>query len=933
MKSLLLIIFLMTLGISAWAQNIKLDLSQLSTDVQVKITKEFPDLAKTGAKYEVLDQLIQFLVVAEQFDSAQILQEQQGNTIIYRVLVGKIRRISKMSFSGMNEISESEIRKEFSVSEKSVFDQQTLIDAGERVRRLYRDRGFQNTTIDLEFERQSATDIAVKIQIKEGPQTRIVDVDLRSQNPRLQSMLEKFLVNRLEKEALTDSLLNQVRNEARNFLSERSYYKTFIEGPSISLNADESEARLVFTVVNPDEFFLDFKGLKQKTSRSIQSKLELEKFFSSNPQIGPELSNRIKNLYLEDGFARVEVSHEQVEGSLPFQKKLIFNVNEGPKVKISEIRFDGRFSQPEQTYAKFITEHSAPLIEKGYYNRDFFENGIKNLIIDRQNNGYLKAKVVSTKVSYQGENRDRISITVNLDEGPLTELVKITFTDSKAFSEAELLSVIDLQTQSPLRLNQLDQALVRLRQHYRNSGYLEMSISNEKEDLVIYNEDNTKAELRFRFYEGPQVKVGSIVVEGNSITKDYVILKEVEFEAGDILTPEKIDESIARLQRLGHFSSIDIRMLEEKTQLAERTIVVRVQDRFPGLANVGFGANNERQLTLRGYTGVAYRNILGSGRGVSLRLEGNYNIADIQYLERRVIVGYIEPYLFNSRVKGRVTYTQSDFVSDSDKLEATEVKQITYAVEQDITSNILVSFDLWNSAFVRKFAFRPNEKPFDTTETAIVTIGPTIDLNYTDHPFNPTSGTRTIFNMEYASPPLGSSERIEYTRYFASFTQYLPLGNRWVWANSLRGGSLRNLSTKDGGGVPYDSKGFSLGGQSSNRGFTIGEVYPAETELGAKPTDYKLKGTANMYLIKSELRFPIYNSVGGALFYDGGAVFIENLGFEDPYRDAAGIALRYETPVGAVSLDFGYKLDRKDNPEGGKRREDPWAIHFSIGTF
>ena len=149
----------------------------------------------------------------------------------------------------------------------------------------------------------------------------------------------------------------------------------------------------------------------------------------------------------------------------------------------------------------------------------------------------------------------------------------------------------------------------------------------------------------------------------------------------------------------------------------------------------------------------------------------------------------------------------------------------------------------------------------------------------------------------------------------------------------MRGGYLRNLSSKENGGVPYDVKGLTLGGQSTIRGFTLGEIFPGEKELGVKPTDFKLKDSATMYLIKSELRFPIYKAIGGALFYDGGAVFIKNVGFDDPYRDAVGIALRYETPVGAASLEIGYKLDRKNDDRPGQRREDAAAFHLSIGTF
>lgn len=922
-----------------WAASVKLDLSALSPTIQQDLLKQFPVLT-SQIRQSDLDQVIRYLVIQEQFDSAQVFTETLGEQTIYRIVVSKTRRISQLKFNGMDAVSESEVRREFSIGEKSIFDQQTLIEAGERVRRTYRDRGYQNTVIDLEFERQSTTDVAVTVKIKEGPQTKIADVDLKTRNLKLKENLERFLAKEMEGEALTDSLLSKIKNEVRERLSSMRYYKASLEGPEINLNSDESQARLLFTVNNSEEYFIDYVGLLAKSRGQIEKKLELDKFFSSNPQIGPELASKIKNLYLEDGYPRVDVSSEQVPGSYSDQTKIIIKINEGPRVRINEVNFTGHFSEREKYYQDFVEDHSSSLISKGWYNRESFEVGLKNLIIDRQNKGFLKAKIISVKTAYQGEKKDKISITVNLEEGPLTILNKLSFEGITAFSPEELLDLVELKANEPLQLNKLDEALIKLKEHYRNNGYLEMYIANEKQDLVSYNDDSSKAQVNFRIFEGPKVIVSSILIEGNNITKDYVILKEIEFSVGDTLTPSKLDESIARLQRLGHFATVDIRMLEEKTQISERTVIIRVQDRDPGVFNLGVGANNERQLTLRGYAGIAYRNLMGNGHGVSLRVEGNYNIADIKYLERKVVVGYLWPYLFDTRLKGRGTYTQSTFVSDSDKLEATEVKQTTYSIEQDITSHILFSYDLWSYAFLRKFAINPSRNAFDTTELGIATTGPTIDIDYRDHPFNPTSGTRTILNMEYGSPALGSSETIEFARYFGSFTHYLPMGGAgWVWANSLRGGFLENLSKRSDGGVPYDVKGFSLGGQSSIRGFTLGEIFPGQTELrdenglAVKPTDFKLKDSATMYLIKSELRFPISGAFGGATFYDGGAVFVKNQGFEDPYRDAAGFALRYETPVGAASLEFGYKLDRKNDESAGQRREDPWAIHFSIGTF
>jgi outer membrane protein assembly factor BamA len=453
---------------------------------------------------------------------------------------------------------------------------------------------------------------------------------------------------------------------------------------------------------------------------------------------------------------------------------------------------------------------------------------------------------------------------------------------------------------------------------------------------VTYDEPNTKATMHFKILEGPKVTVASIVIEGNDFTQDYVIKKELEFKVGDTLTPSKTEESIARLQRTGFFGSVDIRTVEVKSESAARTVLVKVTERDPGIFTIGGGATNERTLTLRGYTGVAYRNLLGTGRGVSLRLQGNYNVTDIRYLESRVVVGYLEPYLFDTRVRGRLNMTRSATVTDYDKKKVSQVNSATVSVEQDFTSHILGIWDVWGLATIRDYGLDPTIYPLDTTQD-IATTGPTLDLDFRDNPFNPTKGTFTRWSAEYSAPWLGSSETetssIEYWRTTLSFTHYLNVA-RWqrqpvVWANQVRGGYLKNLSPY-AQGVPWDKKGFTLGGQSTIRGFEAGtqDVFPNDKDLGISSLaqTYFLSTDSTMYLIKSELRFPVYGNLGGAVFYDGGSVEIQGLEFPDHYRDAAGFGIRYATPVGPVSLEMAWKLDMRPG-------ESPWRIHLSIGAF
>lgn len=906
-----------------------LDLSALSAQSATDILRQFPAFKGNDFQASDLDKLIQYLIIHEQYDSAQILTEEKDQMQVFFVNVGKTRRISQLTFSGMKAFSESDLQREFMLTEKSLFEQQSLIDAGERIRKLYRERGFLNAVIDLDFIQLSPTEMAVKIKINEGPLTKIKKIELKALNPEFQTRYLKYLKKKLENEAYTEQILVSVRKNLREELSSHQFYQAELLGPEIQMSQDDSEVQLIFSVPNSDEFFVEFEGTARESASSIKEFMELDQFYSANPNIAPELATRVKNFYLSRGYARVEVLGEERFGLRPHTRVIQLQVTEGPKIRIKEIQITGRISRPEKYYVEFIKEHSAEILNDGYYNREALDTGLKNLIIASQNQGFLKAKVISTKTTYSGIKKDQIVVSINIDEGPLTLLEDLKFEGNLSYSGAQLLNVIGLKPNEPLRLNELENAVIKIKEFYRNSGFLEMSLLDKPEDLIQYNLDATAASIRMKISEGPKVLVSGILIEGNSITKDYVILKELEFHVGDTLTPQLIEESINRLYRLGHFSSVDIKTLEEKTQIANRTVIIRVVDRDPGLFNLGIGANNERGLTLRGYTGISYRNIIGSGRGVSLRLEGNYNLSEIKYLERKVTIGYLEPYLLDTRMKLRLNYTQAISISNFDTRKATELKQITWAIEQDITSHILLSYDVWSSAQFRTFPIDEGNTKIPPNEQVIVTTGPNLDIDFRDNPFNPSKGTFTRLSAEYSTPFLGSSPDIEFWKAMGSFSHYYGFWRPgWVFANSVRGGVLQNLSAN--GGVPYDKKGLILGGQSTVRGFQPGEAFPNQYDLGVPTDEYRLKTQASMYLVKSEMRFPIYGAFGAAFFYDGGAVFIREapLPNPDPYRDAVGVAFRYATPVGAVSFEWAYKLDRRS-----ERSESQWPFYFSIGTF
>ncbi len=123
------------------------------------------------------------------------------------------------------------------------------------------------------------------------------------------------------------------------------------------------------------------------------------------------------------------------------------------------------------------------------------------------------------------------------------------------------------------------------------------------------------------------------------------------------------------------------------------------------------------------------------------------------------------------------------------------------------------------------------------------------------------------------------------------------------------------------------SERFFAGGSSTIRGFGLDEVGAPNT---ISSTGFPNGGNA-VLILNAELRIPVpvFKGLGVAAFMDGGNVFRRATEFDlGELRGSYGLGLRYRSPIGPLSLDVGFKMDRRVI---GGTLEPPFALHFSFG--
>lgn len=905
-------------------KNYSISLKGWPTDFTSQIVRTIPEITRKDLDLEELNNILKKLDVNYNFNKLKLIKPNSGYELL---LIGEISpQVKTISFKGLSDISESDALNLMGLNVSNILDEDMLKAGTEKLSQFYRDQGYRFAQVSFEIISETSVEKSVVFNIFKKSQTKLTEIKIEGleQNALLKA-IQKNIQRKFRLPTLNQNTLTKISTTLRKELSFSGYYQVQVPPPQILFSADELSARLIFKLKPAQRYRIEvINTLAFEHTNLEDDVLKLDSYYAKDQNMTSDLIEKLKTFYIAEGYPHINITAFETKKDNLI--KLFLNVDEGPFTKIVDFRIIGQYSQDENFYKKKFFELGSKKIRDKVFIKEDMDLAVKNLLIYLQNEGYVNAKFSRVFISTEREKPGNGVLVIQIEEGSKVEVSDVKFNGVSEDNLKAVTQAANISANQTLSLNELEEAIANIKNYYHEAGYIEFKLLNINTDLVTYTDNNTKLDLKFDIQEGPKVEVQSIVVEGNTRTQDKIIRIELDFKPGEILNPSRIEESISRLQRTGHFNSVEILTLEKDSNIAKRTVVVKVTERDPGLRVLGIGLTDENKGTLHGYAGVAYRNFEGRGIGASFRSELNYNFAEVKYLEQKHTFGFVYPYLFDTRARFRASATRSNTIADSRINKVSEANTAIFSLEQDFTSHITGIFSYTVSTY-KDHGIDPQDEikyGYSSESLVIGSVGPTLDIDYRDNLFNPTRGSFSRFSLEYAAEPLGNNNADDFYRITGQTTHYFPFKDRFVFAQSLRGGYIKDIDDR-GEGIPFDKKGFSLGGRTTIRGFESSEFFPTTAEIGAS---YRLQTSSSYELIKSEFRFPISEEydLSGAIFYDGGRVHIEGVQLTNDWRDAAGIGIRYNTPVGPLNLEYGHKLDKKTGESDG-------AFHLSFGSF
>lgn len=655
----------------------------------------------------------------------------------------------------------------------------------------------------------------------------------------------------------------------------------FFEDITLEVEDDPDQANgkiLIFRVQErPIIRRIEYKGNKSITESDILDAFKEKKVgLSVESQFDPTKIKHaeviLKELLAEHGrqFATVKTTYERISSTNSV--KVVFNINEGPKVKVGQITIVGNKAFSRRKIIRSMRHDRPisiplgityiPLFSKTFDRAKLDEDlevGVRSLY---QDHGYFKVIVDVKELKTVDVNRPGIpgpwpgfgakhgkatNITISIDEGQQYRMGKLTFRSADPdqgmiFKPEFLQRVFPLKEGDLFSADKIRKSLDSYRKLYGEYGYIDFTA----EPRFDVNDAKKTVDLTLVFDQQKQFFVRRIEFSGNTTTRDKVIRRELLLDEGQIFNNRLWELSLLRLNQLGYFETIKPDNAELKRNVKAGTVDIRLKVKEKGKQSIQFSGGVSG---LSGsFVGFSYQtnNFLGLGETLTVS-------AQVGNIQKDVRFGFTEPYLFDRPISTGFTVFLDRFDYNTARQQGLLFGQqvaINPALQENYNTNSK-GFTVFASYPLRKFSFTRVGLQYGWSTTDITPysqsakllfeltkfsslagpsalngirvsqITPTISYSTVDSPMFPTSGKSYNYSLGFAGGPLqGNINTISNS---FSMSYYHPnYHRRNVIALRLQGAMVTGYGGKE---VPPNNR-FYLGGEQDVRGFQFYTISP-----------------------------------------------------------------------------------------------------------
>jgi outer membrane protein insertion porin family len=679
----------------------------------------------------------------------------------------------------------------------------------------------------------------------------------------------------------------------------------------------------------------------------------------------------IKKHFNEKGYLNttVTIKERKDPGDV---NNVILNVaiDKKQKVMISEVDFQGNTAFSSKKLRAYLsktrTRKFYNIFGSKKFKEDKYDEDKQNLVAKMQAKGYRDAEILSDTVFKTGENT--VGVRIKVFEGHKYYFGNIKWSGNAKYPEAILTRIFKIKKGDVFSEEELNKRLSGptpsnddVSSFYLNDGYL--TYQADPVQTKIYHDT---VDLDIRVYEGPQYTINRVILKGNDVTNDKVVMREIRTKPGQKFNKELLIRSTREIGQLGNFD--DQKTEPKPTNINPQdgtvdiiyNVVEKPSDQIE--LSGGFGGGQ-----LVGTLGLTFNNFslknifhlkdykpLPKGDGQKLSLRGQSSgrtYQNFSFTFSEPWLGGKKPIYFAVSAYTQLSSTGQYYATTNPLYNKLRINGVGVTLGKRLNwpdnyfqLNYSLNVDHYNLDNYTGYLFQ-NGTSFNIKLTQELT------RNSLDAPIYPTAGSNIRLTIQ-GTPPYSLFNNIDYKiatpeqRYH--FVEYYKFKYDAQWFQRIIGKLVLMSQVRFGflgeynqevGQSPFER--FKLGGdgmqsyqflQGSDiiglRGYQNFSIIPAGTSYTADTNP----GAAIYNKYTFELRHPVIQGQSATIFIlafaEGGNVWNSFDKF-DPFnvKRSVGIGARVFLPIfGLLGLDYGYGFDAIPGIPTANRGQ----FHFSI---
>lgn len=276
---------------------------------------------------------------------------------------------------------------------------------------------------------------------------------------------------------------------------------------------------------------IDIQGLQGVSPATVESYLPIKRGQNWDPSQSPVV---LRSLYQTGFFEHITINTQG--------QTLIIQVMERPI--IGQLKISGNSVIPSDKLTEVMK--SLNIAEGRVYNRALIEKIKQSLINQYYQLGRYNARVEVTVTSMA---RNRVLVKINISEGLVAKVKRITIIGNHAFDEKTLLKQLTVDTGGLFSFftqtdryseEKLAASLDNLRNFYLDHGYIRFDVKSSQAQLST---DRKAIYITIVVQEGAQYRIKDYKLTGHYIVSSDMLQNKITFKPGDVFSRQKVLDS------------------------------------------------------------------------------------------------------------------------------------------------------------------------------------------------------------------------------------------------------------------------------------------------------------------------------------------------------------------------------------------------------